>query len=413
MIDKLALPTLLSMTKNLRKLCFHDCDIQHWSEELVSNAILSLSKLEELRLHCNDMYHYENIPFTTLIQGLHRLPYLKKLTLFSRLNTVANEALCNYIRDPVASRRLIKLKLSTSLIASPGGIDILQTIPCHHTLQKLTIIRPEGMGEPIRKHHCILLANIMVKCKTIHSIHLRRAGMWTDTLAALVPSEICNNIHNIKLDSNSLAYLSATHFNEAMDNLLSKVPNLRTLHLGNNQLDSNQAISLGNSIAKHKLTWLENLTLGSNDIGDTGVTAILKALPPTIKQLYLHGCDIHDDGIIALRTAFDHMPELWGLGLNGNPVTDNGVKILAKALKDRHKIRDIGITLSEMTDDGVKTLAHALATCKNLRFLYLYTAGFKAATKVTEEGKTFLRHTIPNNATAAFDHRLSRYLKTP
>jgi hypothetical protein len=107
MIDKLALPSILRMSKNLRKLSIHDCDIQHWSEETVSEAILSLTKLEELRIHCSDMYHYEALPFTKIIQGLPRLTHLRKLTLFSRLNTTAIDSLCAYIRDPNASRRLV------------------------------------------------------------------------------------------------------------------------------------------------------------------------------------------------------------------------------------------------------------------------------------------------------------------
>lgn len=42
-----------------------------------------------------------------------------------------------------------------------------------------------------------------------------------------------------------------------------------------------------------------------------------------------------------------------------------------------------------------------------------YTAGFKAASKVTDAGKAALRAALPPSATAAFDHRLSRYLKRP
>lgn len=41
----------------------------------------------------------------------------------------------------------------------------------------------------------------------------------------------------------------------------------------------------------------------------------------------------------------------------------------------------------------------------------MYTQGFKASTKVTENGKAALRAALPPSATAAFDHRLSRYLK--
>ncbi len=43
---------------------------------------------------------------------------------------------------------------------------------------------------------------------TITSLHLRRCGMWTDTLAALVPPYQCPHLKNLKLDGNSLGYLS-------------------------------------------------------------------------------------------------------------------------------------------------------------------------------------------------------------
>jgi hypothetical protein len=144
-----------------------------------------------------------------------------------------------------------------------------------------------------------------------------------------------------------------------------------------------------------------------------GLEAILKALPGSMRQLYLHGCDIHDDGLEALATAMDRMPYLWGLGLNGNPVGDQGVRILARALRGREHLRDVGITLSDMTDEGVRKLGAALASVPTLRFVYLYCSGFKAATKVTEEGKEELRKLLPPYATPAFDHRLSRYLKQP
>lgn len=66
-----------------------------------------------------------------------------------------------------------------------------------------------------------------------------------------------------------------------------------------------------------------------------------------------------------------------------------------------------------MSDAGCEALASSLASCACLRFVYLYTSGFKAATKVTDAGKGALRAQLPPSATAAFDHRLSRYLKKP
>ena len=162
-----------------------------------------------------------------------------------------------------------------------------------------------------------------------------------------------------------------------------------------------------------KPIWLTNLTLGSNDAGDRGCAQLIKSLPPSIRQLYLHGVDMSDAGIAHVCSALPSFPALWGLGLNGNPVSDVGAGMLANALRGNRSLRDIGITLSDMTDDGVAKLAVALGTVPNLRFVYLYSSGFKAAVKVTDEGKRILKAHLPPFATAALNHSASRYLKTP
>ncbi len=87
------------------------------------------------------------------------------------------------------------------------------------------------------------------------------------------------------------------------------------------------------------------------------------------------------------------------------------MRTLCDGLRHRKELQDIGITLSDMTDEGVGYLSEALATCPSLRFVYLYSAGFKAATRVTEAAKEVLRRSLPPFATPALDHRLSRYLK--
>jgi len=99
-------------------------------------------------------------------------------------------------------------------------------------------------------------------------------------------------------------------------------------------------------------------------------------------------------------------------GLNGNPIGDVGAGLLAKALRGNKSLRDIGITLSDMTDAGVEKLALALNTLPNLRFVYLYSQGFKAAVNVSDAGKATLRRHLPPFATAALNHAMSRYLKT-
>ena len=443
--DKASFSQVLTRCPNLRKLCVQDADWTNWDDVAAAASIASLRQLQELRLQ-NSEASAERNPFASTARVLRVLPALRKLTLFTRLDAASLGDFVAYLNDRTASKRLFKLKVSTGLLAGAGGNDVLTAVATHVALSKLTIVRPEGMGDPLRKAQCSLLSAAMVRNTRLTALHLRRCGMWTDTLSALVPPAECPHIKRLKLDGNSLGYLSGAYFNEAMDTLLSRLPNLAALHLGNNQLDPRQAEGLAASLTRHHIDKLENLTMGSNDIGDAGLGAILAALPPTMKQvraaddhaggaqrrhgahtaltlarsppspasqLYIHGVDCTDASLTALREAMDRWPELWGLGLNGNPITDAGARALARALRDRPSLRDVGITLSEMTDEGVGKLAKALRSCANLRYVYLYTTGFKAAQKVTEEAKRNLRAQLPLYATAAFDHRLSRYLKRP
>ena len=43
---------------------------------------------------------------------------------------------------------------------------------------------------------------------TTVSLHLRRVGLWTDGLSALVPASTVKTLRRLKLDGNSLGYLS-------------------------------------------------------------------------------------------------------------------------------------------------------------------------------------------------------------
>ena len=56
------------------------------------------------------------------------------------------------------------------------------------------------------------------------------------SLSALVPACTVVTLRRLKLDGNSLGYLSGGYFVEAMDALLARLPAIEALHLGNNQL---------------------------------------------------------------------------------------------------------------------------------------------------------------------------------
>jgi len=75
-------------------------------------------------------------------------------------------------------------------------------------------------------------------------------------------------------------------------------------------------------------------------------------------------------------------------------------------------LRDVGLTLSDTTDAGMAALAGALRTCPKLRFVYVYTTGYKSAAKVTPAGLKALKDSLPEFAMLASSHAFSRYIKT-
>jgi hypothetical protein len=129
MADAQTLPALLGLTKHLRRLTVHDCDAAHWSDDGMGHALVGLPRLQELRLHCSDLAAYDHSPYCAMVKALGppvgALAELRKLTLFTRLDAEGTASLAAFLLTPQLSRRLVKLKLSTSLVSSPGGIDVL------------------------------------------------------------------------------------------------------------------------------------------------------------------------------------------------------------------------------------------------------------------------------------------------
>jgi hypothetical protein len=234
--DPLAVAAVLALCPSLQRLAIVDVE---WSYDDISvaAAVVAQRSLLELRLQCADAVSAERNPFSAIVMRIGGIPTLRKLTLFSRLDAASLAALVAWLRDPRASRRLIKLKVSTGLLSGgDGGGALLDAVAAHGSLAKLTVVRPDGVGEPMRKAHCASLAVAIVKNTRLSSLHLRRVGLWTDSLSALVPACTVVTLRRLKLDGNSLGYLSGGYFVEAMDALLARLPAIEALHLGNNQL---------------------------------------------------------------------------------------------------------------------------------------------------------------------------------
>ena len=177
-----AFSTALSLTPNIRKLTIHEVDYSAWDDVLAAQSMGRLAQLQELRLQVSDSQG-ERHPFSAIVrEALPSMRALRKLTLFCKLSQAAGAALVSWLRDchsNGASRRLLKLKLCTSLANGDAGVGILTAVATHTSLQKLTIARPDGHGEPLRAPQCALIGKAMAANTSLWSVHVRRCALWT------------------------------------------------------------------------------------------------------------------------------------------------------------------------------------------------------------------------------------------
>ena len=135
-------------------------------------------------------------------------------------------------------------------------------------------------------------------------------------------------------------YLAGNGFGDARMRALFEglgrgaVPSLRVLVLSQNDFGPAGAEALATALRKGAMPKLEKLGLGGNPIGNQGVATLAAPLRkmPALNELYLHLCEIGDEGVASLVSNLgkDDFKQLETFNLNYNKITDAGmVKIVA------------------------------------------------------------------------------------
>ncbi|XP_059816053.1 NACHT, LRR and PYD domains-containing protein 3-like isoform X1 [Hypanus sabinus] len=119
----------------------------------------------------------------------------------------------------------------------------------------------------------------------------------------------------------------------------------------------------------------QELSLGENDLGDSGVKLVSAALRNPeckIQKLWLERVGLTDSGAEDLASALSTNPSLTELDLSGNKLGDSGVKLVSAALRNPEcKIQKLLLEDVGLTDSGAEDLVSALSTKPSLTELYL------------------------------------------
>eukprot|EP01045_Picozoa_sp_COSAG04_P011860 COSAG04_NODE_777_length_10358_cov_1284.125061_8_plen_301_part_00 len=177
----------------------------------------------------------------------------------------------------------------------------------------------------------------------------------------------------------------------ALGAALLALPTIRFtgLDLFGNRLTAAGVTSLAPALRRRwGSTGLRNLRVPENpSLGDAGVVALAKALPPSLEELSVSNTGCGDDGLAALAAALPALTGLTLLRCHINPaVGARGWAALASSLPSLPALGVLDATGSTgMGPEGGLALAAALPQCPRLRTLYVYSCG------LGEQAKAALR----------------------
>ncbi|XP_059816500.1 NACHT, LRR and PYD domains-containing protein 3-like [Hypanus sabinus] len=119
----------------------------------------------------------------------------------------------------------------------------------------------------------------------------------------------------------------------------------------------------------------QNLELGTNELGDSGmklVSAALRIPECKIQKLWLWDVGLTDSGAEDFASALGINRSVTVLNLNDNKLGDSGVKLVSAALRKRAcKIQKLWLDNAGLTDSGAEDVVSALCAIPSLTELYL------------------------------------------
>ncbi|XP_067916232.1 NACHT, LRR and PYD domains-containing protein 3-like [Heterodontus francisci] len=216
---------------------------------------------------------------------------------------------------------------------------------------------------------CAVLSHIIGFCDTIKNINLYDCNIQCEGLQRLGP--VLHKFQELSLGSNKLGDSGVKLLSAALRNPDCKI---QKLWLERNNLTDSCFEDLSSALStKQSLT---DLNLSDNKLGDSGVKLPFEALRNPdckIQGLELERNNLTDSCIEDLSSALSTNRSLTDLNLSDNKLGDSGVKLLSEALRNPDcKIQGLDLSDVGLTD----SCASALSTNQSLKYLNLRSNSF-------------------------------------
>ncbi|XP_059816980.1 NACHT, LRR and PYD domains-containing protein 3-like [Hypanus sabinus] len=237
---------------------------------------------------------------------------------------------------------------------------------------------------------CAVLSHVIGLCDTIKHLDLGNCHIQCEGIQRLGPG--LHKCQELRLGENELGDSGVKLVSVALRNPECKI---QILWLGDVGLTDSGVEDLASALSTN--TSLTELDMSENKLGDSGVKNVSAALRNPeckIQKLGLTRVSLTDSGAEDLVSALSANPSLMELNLSGNELGDSGVKLLSAALRNPEcKIQKLWLDKVGLTDSGTEELISALSTNPSLTVLNL---GLNSLTDRSVPALYRLILTLPN-----------------
>ncbi|XP_072892422.1 NACHT, LRR and PYD domains-containing protein 3-like isoform X1 [Hemitrygon akajei] len=223
-------------------------------------------------------------------------------------------------------------------------------------------------GTTLTPIDCAVLSHVIGLCDTIKHLDLENCHSQCEGIQRLGPG--LHKCQELRLGRNELGDSGVKLVSAALRNPECKIQKLGLIDVG---LTDSSAEDLVSALSTNPS--LTELVLSHNKLGDSGVKLVSAALRNPeckIQKLELGDVGLTDCGAEDLASALSTNPSLMELDLSGNKLGDSGMKLVSEALRNPEcKIQKLGLMEVGLTDSGAEDLVSTLSTNPSLTELNL------------------------------------------
>ena len=350
-------PGALKKFKEVVEKCFRDREVVFRKQRIGVNVAITLS---------------------SMLAGSN----VTKIDLYENgLRDTGCEAVAHLMREAPS---LIHLNLGGNDIGSQG-IQMLSSVVSSHKRLQVLILGSNDKDSHVNRidTNCAkILLDSLVRCRTLKVLDLSRnpIGRISQEAFPLVATllQTSTALQVLRLAGTEMQPDSGLLIAQAV----GKCSTLSLIDMHDNFLTHHTADALGRILTdrggKGTTHSLKTILLHDNGaLGERGAAPLFKPLATdkSVAMINLSGCNVTDDGLLALCGSLLTNATLTSLSLSNNQLHEEGVIELARSVLKHPALSEINLAHNKVKNDGACALASMLETNSVVESLNLDTCG--------------------------------------